>query len=810
VASTALSLRYGLLRLAVRRFVRELVHVLGFNSARPGCLSSGTLTIPITTAPSGVPMTANYSIALAGQFPAESAGIQIIPGEHASVNFGSAATGAPAGTRVLHVNNLTSSALSLTVSAPRQFAVTGDSCGGLAPNAGCDLTVQYTPVSGGDATGTVFVQGTPSDGSATRNGLAYLEGYGAGNASLAVTGNLSIAGVLTFGSVTSGLSASQTLTFTNPLTSAAGTAVTVRRVQSELPFLSTTDCGAPLLPGQSCSVSVRYTPLYQVASSADITVPQIDTGTLTIESDAANAPLFLDLLGQAKAAVVSVPSNTAPLAAFTTSQGSLTFGSSAAGTASVPQSVRLTSTGTATVHVTGVVTSSGFQASNGCGALIAGASCSIAVTYQPQTSGPTVGSLEIQSDASTSLELVSLLGMGSPASVTLAPLALDFGRVLVGRSASQMATLTNTGSTSLAIGSLITTGGNFALATATTATNACPSSGGTVGAGTSCTIAVMFTPSTAATLRGTLSVATSATPLPLAVDLSGVGTRPQLSITPDSLAFASVLVGTTATQSVTLRNTSALTVDGLSFRATPGFSVSSTCGITSLNAASSCAVSVTFAPTATGVYAGTLTVASTDPASPITIPLTGTGTQTGTIINPPAGDIGLTVNGGSTASVTVQAGLPATYALNVTPSNGFTGDVALTCMAEKPADYTACSLLPASVTLGGGAQASSATISTLSAVSAAIGAPSPLGLRDVLLCTPPALLLLLGLRQRRFAALLTFLLAVAPVSGGCGSSVDRRIRYAATGTYTFHVTATPVDGVTAPKSVTLTLVITPR
>ena len=55
--------------------------------------------------------------------------------------------------------------------------------------------MEYTPLSSGDTTGTVFLTGTPADGTAVQTGMAYLEGYGlgggTGNASLAVSGNIS-------------------------------------------------------------------------------------------------------------------------------------------------------------------------------------------------------------------------------------------------------------------------------------------------------------------------------------------------------------------------------------------------------------------------------------------------------------------------------------------------------------------------------------------------------------------------------------------------------------------------------------------
>ncbi len=987
-------------------------------------LAGGTLTVPVTTAPAGAPSTVQYAIALTGLYTTESAGLQILPGEHTAVNFGASLTGTPALSRVLHVNNLTAKSLAITVGAPRQFVVTGSNCTTLAANGSCDLTVQYTPQSGGDVTGTIFVQGNSSDGSPVQSGLAYMEGYGvgggSGTTSLAISGNISPAGVVSFGQVPSGGNSSQTLTLTNPVSSPVGTSITVRRIATDFPYAAATTCGSPLAPGQSCTVTVAYTPLYQAQTGGGQTSAQTNDGTLTIESDGFNAPQFIDLTGTATPAFVTAPNNSAPIAAFSTSAGSLTFTSTAVGSASPAQAVTLTNTGTATVHIGPLTSSSGFMASAGnCATLVTGATCTLSVSFVPQTIGTTLGSIEIQTDASQALEFITLLGTVVPpatplpvTSVSLMPQSLDFGRVLVGRVVSQLATFTNTGQVAVTIGNDTVTGdSSFALATSTTDPNPCPASGTVIAPGASCTINVLFTPASTGTLRGTLSVASSATSQPLTVALSGVGTQPQLSVSPTSLNFGTVAVGSTSTLSLTLINSSSSPVDSLAFTTTSGFSVSSTCGITTLNANSSCAVSVTFAPRAAGVTTGTLTLGSADPASPITLTLSGAGvvagaatqsqltatpatlnfgnvavgssgtlalilsnptavpangllftvppgyavssgcgtalnaystcpvvvsfapstagldagtltvqnsastspvtvalTGTGTALQPqlrltPAsvnfgtvpigssstmsltlsntsstpvnnvaitassgftigggcsttlnpnsscpilitftptstgaitgtltvastdaaspitaalsgnaiqsGSFTLSVDGGSASSVTVQSGLPASYSLLITPNGGYTGVVALTCVADTPVQYAACSLVPPTVTLSNSTpQASIATISTVSA-SDTLPAASVRLRRTPLWCLSPALLVLL-LRRRRPAALLLMLCGVALTMTGCGGGGDPRIRYVTPRTYTFHVTATSTNSTPASQTVTLTLVVTPK
>ena len=724
----------------------------------------------------------------------------MVPGEHIAINFGSASTGAAAGSRVLHVNNLGTVPLTVALTAPRQFAITESTCGALAARAACDLTVQYTPLTGGDVTGTVFLQGTLSDGSATRDGLGYVEGYGVGNGSLAITGNLSNAGLLSFGQVTSGQTAKQILTLTNPQSAPAGTVITVRRIRSESPFLSTTDCGQPLARGQSCSVTLTYAPVYQVVASSSLVAPRQDAGSLSIESDAANAPQFVDLSGQAGAVVVASAGDPPPVFAYSLSQGSLTFGRVSVGTASAGQSVQVSNTGTATLHIAKLIASSGFAVTSNCAALPAGATCSASVSYQPQSSGTTLGSLEIQSDSSASLDFVSLLGAGDAASVALTPQSLDFGRVLVGRSSTLSATLANTGATPVTLGTVSLPGADFALAASTNATNACPAAGGSLAPGNSCTIAVVFAPTTAGTLRATLSVATSATTLPLTVALSGVGTQPALIAAPSALNFGNVAVGSSSTLSLTLSNVSTAPVDGLVFAATKDFSVSTTCGITTVNAGSSCSVSVTYTPSAIGAATGTLTISSNDPASPILVPLTGTAVQGGSFL--------LTVNGGPSASVTVQAGLPATYSLSLTPTGGYSGVVALTCSPDAPVAYATCSLLPATLTLTTGSQASTVTITTVTASTTAQVRAN--GASTLLLCFLPLAAITLVSLRKRSVPLLALVLLAGTVLGGCGGGGDSRIRYVAPGTYSFHVTATSTNGIPASQTVALTLVVIPR
>ncbi len=97
-----------------------------------------------------------------------------------------------------------------------------------------------------------------------------------------------------------------------------------------------------------------------------------------------------------------------------------------------------------------------------------------------------------------------------------------------------------------------------------------------------------------------------------------------VSLSPTSLAFGSVVINTTsAGKKVTLRNTSASTVS-VSIGLSGKFAQTNTCG-GSLTAGATCAITVTFNPTATGSQTGAVTVSDSADSGSRTITLTGSG-----------------------------------------------------------------------------------------------------------------------------------------------------------------------------------------
>ena len=754
-----------------------------------------SLAIPVTSTQSGQSDATIYSVPLTGAYTLQDAGLEILPNQ---VNFGSSATGTLGYTRQFTVNNLTAKPLTVALSMPQQFPLaTTNSCATLAANASCTFSVSFLPVIAGALTGTVFAQGTPTDGSAPVQALAYMLAYADGPATLTITGNEIPNNALSFGQLTSGQATQQTLTLTNSGT----TQLTVHRITSNPPFLSTTTCGITLAPLAACTVTLTYAPIYQLLTGSTNLTPRTDTGTLLLESDAAASPQLMALSGTAVPVLSSSPISSAILAAFQLSQGSLTFANTPIGNASTAQTVTLTNTGTTTLQISSIQSSTDFTSTTTCTTLLPGATCNLTVQFTPTTASTSTvraGTLQILSNASTSLNFLTLFGISSASPLTLAPTALNFGTVDVGSSDQLSVLITNTTPAPVTFTGL-TASGDYAASNGT-----CPATGSTLAAAASCTLQVTFTPTIAGTRTGTLSLSTNATTLSLTVSLTGTAVLAQLQITPGALAFGSIDIASPAILTITLLNTGSASVTGIVTSITgpnaADFAVTSPCSTTTLTPNQGCTAQVTFTPLATGARSATLSIASSDPNSPTLIPLTGSGVQGGSFL--------LTAGGGLTETATVPSGSPATYALTLTPLNGFTGTVALTCTPITPGTYATCSLLSPTLTLAVAPQNSTATLNTITSASS-------IGLALLTFLATPGILLGCLLFRRdskrasRIVALFLAALACTAISGCGGSSPSStsNLRYTPAGTYQYQVTATSTSGAPISSTVTLILIV---
>jgi hypothetical protein len=209
------------------------------------------------------------------------------------------------------------------------------------------------------------------------------------------------------------------------------------------------------------------------------------------------------------------------------SPASLSFSNQPAGTTSGEQTVTLTNNGSAALSIASIAISgtnaSDFAEIDNCvGSVAAGASCSINVTFTPTAAGSGTGSVTIANNLTASPLAVPLSGTGIAATpiASLSASSLTFTSQMVGStSAAQGLTFGNTGNAPLTISSLVVVGTN---ASDFAETDNC---GGSVAAGASCTINVMFAPTATGTRTGTVNITDNATnqPSPQTVTLTGSG-----------------------------------------------------------------------------------------------------------------------------------------------------------------------------------------------------------------------------------------------------------------------------------------------
>ncbi|MGO9084748.1 MAG: FG-GAP-like repeat-containing protein [Candidatus Sulfotelmatobacter sp.] len=208
--------------------------------------------------------------------------------------------------------------------------------------------------------------------------------------------------------------------------------------------------------------------------------------------------------------------------------------------------------------------------------------------------------------------------------VSLSPLSRNFGvHVLNTNSRTGLVTLTNAGSSTLTIDSIVLNGsnpGDFG------EKNNC---GKSVPPGGRCFIGVTFTPTNWGPLSAGLTITDSDPSSPETVSLSGYGvySGPNATISLGSLSFATQLLNTTSPpNSVTLSNHGTATLSITSIMASGDFAETDNCGHMVAPEAS-CTIDVAFTPKAIGTLRGGLTIADNAPGSPQTVSLSGAGTE---------------------------------------------------------------------------------------------------------------------------------------------------------------------------------------
>lgn len=201
--------------------------------------------------------------------------------------------------------------------------------------------------------------------------------------------------------------------------------------------------------------------------------------------------------------------------------------------------------------------------------------------------------------------------------VTLSTNALNFGSLRVGAvTPAQYVTLTNTGDANLTLNAI-----HSQPLTTFPIYSECDN---VVAPGASCTISVIFSPTTSGRQPGTLSFFDNAPGSPQKVSLLGTATAPGVALSPLSLSFPTTAVGNTAaplTSTLTNQGASSVSIAGI-VSSLGDFATATTCHA-SLAPGASCKIRVSFTPSAAGTRAGTITVTDSDSGSPQLLQVNG-------------------------------------------------------------------------------------------------------------------------------------------------------------------------------------------
>jgi hypothetical protein len=261
--------------------------------------------------------------------------------------------------------------------------------------------------------------------------------------------------------------------------------------------------------------------------------------------------------------------------------------------------------------------------------IVPGESITFNVIFVPTTNGGVTGALNLTAMVSSSQDpnvdstsplVIPLSGTGIavPGVLQATSLALSFGSVQVGSSSTQSETLSNSGDSIVTITEANLTGSAFNVSGLNLPLSLVP--------GQSFTIDVLFSPISAGSTAGNISVISNASNSPLTISLSGTGDSPgQLSVTPTSMDFGSVVVGTSASLTVILTAIgSSVTVSSIT-TSSPEFTLSGSPLPIALAAGQSTTLTFTFTPAASGTDAASIYFVSSASNSPTLESLTGTG-----------------------------------------------------------------------------------------------------------------------------------------------------------------------------------------
>jgi hypothetical protein len=368
----------------------------------PSALGSRNATLTITHDGSN---PSEGVIALSGTgVPIPAPAVSLAPS--GGLDFGAQTLGGLYPPRVLTLTNSGTAALnvaSIAVEGAAFSDVSAAPCPAtLSPSQSCQIGVAFTPAAAGASyAGAVRITSNAAGSPHT----VPLAGSGTA-ATVPVLRWVPVVSQLDFGNVSVGtVSAVQSATLRNDgpggvtisVVNGVGADAAMFAVGSDPSDTSACHAGRALFEGQTCRVDVRFAP--GANGSRSVTVQVATTGS---------APPALTAMGTGLGGAAST---------LSLSQTAVALGGVRVGNTSQPADIVIRNSGSGALLVTSIDITGPFTlTSRTCpGApftLTAGAECTVSVTFAPRSEGAASGSLDIGSNAATTLQSVALTGNG--------------------------------------------------------------------------------------------------------------------------------------------------------------------------------------------------------------------------------------------------------------------------------------------------------------------------------------------------------------------------------------------------------------
>ncbi len=510
-----------------------------------------------------------------------------------------------------------------------EFTITSDGCSNQTIGVGalCNVYIVFTPNAAGTRTGTVNYPLTYSDGTtgslpATLTGLAVVEvNHAVLSPSVGSFVDQTV-GVTSNYNVTVYLQNSGNRPFTvgalTGVNTVVGSTITGEFSTSGTQGGSDGCSHQTVQIGSTCTINVRFTPTAAGAQTGTVTFP------VTFADNSTTSPV-VTFTGNGVASGLQV--EIVP--------GGLNFNVQVVGTTSPQQYVQVRNIGNAPVafnvdSITGQFASGpNGDGCNNLASLAVGSSCYIYVVFSPTSAGVQTGTLTIADNAAGGPHTVSLTGteIATTQQVAVSTPSIAFGQQPAGsNSAPELIYVTNQGNTTISgLGAVL--GGTTS---AFSMTNNCPAS---LGALSTCSISVAFTPgsgvSGAQAAMVTISYTGSGSPVTVLLAGTAIAPAPVVTLYPNPMTFPIQNVGTTSTvQRFAVTNTGSanLTISTVvSGNPTEFAIVSDGCSGSTLTPNQVCSAGVTFSPILGGTRSSNISVTDNATGSPQILTVTGSG-----------------------------------------------------------------------------------------------------------------------------------------------------------------------------------------